>query len=97
MHWALCDQLQLAAAIKPDWLIWDFPVEACKDGSEDWLQIQEAHMTAKKDLLFWQLFISPELQLLTWFYGMLLEQSIVTASYGQYSAHGVATGTTECY
>ena len=24
-------------------------------------------------------------------------KSLVTASYGQYSAHGVATGTTECY
>jgi len=38
---------------------------------------------------------SPELQLLTWFYGMLLEYSLVTVSYGQYNAHGVATGTTE--
>jgi len=49
----------------------------------------------KMDLLFWQLYFSPELQLLTWFYGMLLEQSLVTVSYGQYSAHGAATGTTE--
>ena len=29
--------------------------------------------TAEKDLLFWQLCFSPELQLLTWFYGMILE------------------------
>ena len=38
-------------------------------------------------------FVTEELQLLTWFYGMIL--SIMIASYGQYSAHGVATQTTE--
>jgi len=27
----------------------------------------------KKDLLFWQLYFSLELQLFTWFYGMILE------------------------
>jgi len=30
-------------------------------------------ITAIKDLLFWQLYFSPELQLLTLFYGMILE------------------------
>jgi len=43
------------------------------------------------------LYFSRELQLLTWFYGVILESSLVTANYGQYSAHGVATGTTEAW
>jgi len=30
-------------------------------------------ITAKKDLFLRQLYFSPELQLLTWFYGMILE------------------------
>jgi len=30
-------------------------------------------ITAKKDLLYQQLYFSPELQLLTWFYGKILE------------------------
>jgi len=35
--------------------------------------IMQLHVAAKKDLLFWELYFSPELQLLTWFYGMILE------------------------
>jgi len=53
------------------------------------LWLTNTHITLqRKDLLFRQLYSSPQLQLLTWFYGMV-------ASYGQFSAHGVATGTTE--
>jgi len=48
----------------------------------------------KKDLLFWQdlVYFSSDLQLII----SILEESLVIASYGQYSAHaGVATRTTE--
>jgi len=37
-------------------------------------------------MLFWQLYFSPEL------HGMILELSLVKASYGQNSAHRIAAG-----
>ena len=37
------------------------------------IRLTAVDITVKKDVLFWQLYFSPELQLLTWFYGMILE------------------------
>jgi len=54
--------------------------------------------TAKKDLL---LFLTIVFLTRIATVDMVLwddtRKSLVTASYGQYSAHGVATGRTECY
>ena len=54
-----------------------------------------SQLHCKKGFVILTIIFSPELQLLTWFYGKILEQSLVITSYGQYSEHGVATGTIE--
>jgi len=37
------------------------------------IAILAVRTTVKKDLLFWQMYFLSELQLLTWFFGMILE------------------------
>jgi len=53
------------------------PIVYASRGSGNWFYEVNRHtvyaLHCKKDLLFWQLYFSLELQLFTWFCGMILE------------------------